>query len=348
MPLLGFLAGCSLPEVDYTTKTCSVSSDCPPAWSCDPVRGRCADTRGEDPGCAPAFTPSDLRVAWTTPNTIRWQWQPPSDGSRFGRYELWIGLGDPAGMDATGADTIWTSQQNAELGKYILPHTGGGDDLVRGTVTDGLTEETLYWGHLRAYDDAGCPSISAAVTATTGDRPLPGAPPGGREIVLFEGAAELATAVLDPPELQLLSEPGVGYGDDEACLAFDQPVLPFTNLQVTELDVDLSVIGHDVATTAYWEVAVAVPSTSYWSQLYLVLGADPSAQPLDFVRFEPYTFSAGPGYRLLQVPLHAMTSDLSGAPPTKDDLSQHLSAFVVGGSFESGQQVRIDHVSIRW
>jgi hypothetical protein len=287
-------------------------------------------------------TPSSFRVGWTTPNTIRWEWDPDPDAlvDEFQHYELCLSTADPQGMEP-GSTKVWTAEDNAELGGFGLPQTGGALDPVRATVTDDLEDKTPYWGQLRAVDVAGCAWASQVVAARTELDPKP-----ENLIPLFQ---DQLLGTTDPVSMHVEEDASLAHGGS-AYLAYDpdcndpSPACACCeNLKVVDMQVPIDRIGFDVGKTAFWEIAISASEPSYWSTVYVEVGLE------QFWRFEPYTISPGRdgGYRVIQIPLRALKTD-NGAALAEADLVSPLSQFVVSGTWSLGGRVRIDEVRIRW
>jgi len=330
--LITLLGGCGVADLDYTDKICSAEDPCPDGWGC--VGGRCV--RGAS-GSNCKIQPANFRVAWKTPNSIRWAWDPDRNlepPTLFGRYELRFG----PGAAPAGEPQLWTAEQNAELGQYRLNHTGA-DDHVAGTVTDGLQEDTTYWAQLVAYDNAGCAFTTAVVSAKTAAEPAM-----GREIVLFDNDLPPGSWT-DPREVQLVTDQDLAYRGtsylayDPVCADPDCGNVP----KLSGLDVPISMIDQDIDKTAFLELAVASAGTSDWAGALLALGPADT----DGATFEPYTLTEGTDYRLWQIPLSSITK-ADGNGIGTEDVGRSVYTVGVIGNWEEGKQLRIDEVRIRW
>ena len=123
-------AACTVEAPDLAGKGCP----CAPGWSCDPATNVCVQASGGVGGVGSgaagsaggslgggggggasdgAIVPSNLRIAWTTPESIRWAWDAVGPEDAFLRYELVTALveadlGDPLGPSAR----VWTPDDN--------------------------------------------------------------------------------------------------------------------------------------------------------------------------------------------------------------------------------------------
>jgi hypothetical protein len=334
--LVAMSSGCAIDALDYAGKSCP----CYEGWTCE--CGQCVQAND----CAPRITATGFRVGWTTPNTIRWEWDPDPAASaeEFQRYEVCVGTADPEGEES-GTTKVWTAADNAELGGLGLSHVGGPFDPVRATVTDGLVDETSYWGQLRAFDNAGCSWASPVVTALTEVEPK-----DQNEAVLFRDV--LLGDPFPVPDVHLVADAALAYrgsaylGYDPACNDPMPSCQCCESARVGGMMADISGVAFDVDKTAFLELAVATPEPSAWSTVYFALlnnGVE------EFWRFEPYSLSpaADGSYRVLQIPLSALSNDNSETL-TQADIALPLSQFAINGNWALDGHLRIDEVRIRW
>jgi len=319
-------SGCAIDDLDHTGKGCP----CPSGWDCDQATQTCGH-------CKVAAT--DFQVGWTTPNSIRWAWEPRGDVASFSRYELELRAAD-------GALTVVGAEQNAELGKFELPRTGGNSDFVRATVTRGLDPSALYSARLLAYDNAGCVSASSSVEARTADDPQ-------QEIALLEpgdagnaGTFPMACECADEcacagqscmgcaAALELTADASA-CAPAAVCLVYEPACACAEVLKVSGLAKDLGAVGSNVAETAVLEMRIEAPATSYYSGVFLLLDSE-TGEPFGF---EPFTMTGATGYGTWQIPLRALARE--GAPPTQADLA-------IFGSFAEQARLRVGDVKVRW
>jgi hypothetical protein len=317
--------GCFFGELDYEGKTCS-GEGCAPGWTCAGT----ASIRNES---ACAFQPQGVRIAWTTPHTIRWEWDPPENLGGFGSYRLRVGQG--AGPESGGEVREITGDENPELRWARIPRAEA-DDRIRGTISVGHESETQYWGQLLAIDNEGCTWSSPTLTATTQLEP----PLDQEALVVFRdvpmGWVLPDDVDEDPPaELSFDGSPYLSWtaGDDSS----GENVKLGVHLPLTEL-------GNAVQDTAFIQAAVALDQSnhSYWTRVGLARGEGNDDLHSNF---EPFTLSADGTYHIVEIPIRAM-GPKDGIPLS----SEHtVYSFKFGCSpFEPGAVVRIDEVLIRW
>ncbi|MEM6993146.1 MAG: hypothetical protein AAF721_21715 [Myxococcota bacterium] len=284
-----------------------------------------------------AVTVGNLRAAWATPNTIRWEWDAQGDADELLAYTLTVGESEQDVLDQSGSSREWTEADNPELSRYLLPRTGG-EDQVTFTATDELTPDTIYFAQLRATDTAGNVVTTTVAAGRTAE-------PAVDEIVIM---SDQETAGYSLPDNFLLTEerPYAGthaYRYDSICPDGDSTC--WENLRRQELGLDLSAISQGTfATTAYFEVAVAIEggTTPWWCSLWLAY--DPGSERL--ANYGGWTARADGEYRLLQVPMREF--EIQGAPTPYDELALGLFGFNVGCPWSAGSVVRVDEVRLRW
>jgi len=338
------LLGCGLEDVDYTGKTCAPEAPCPSGYRC--TGGVCARRGPDDPDCDPLIAPSNFRVGWTTPSTIRWEWDadPNRTVDQFQGYTITVAESEDALASGEGA-VEFTLDQNPELGTYVLLYTNGGD-LVQASITDGHLDSRTYFGRLTALDSAGCPFVSETLTALT--RPKSVVDP----IVLF---SEIPRPGATSETLALGDDPG-GAASGEAyyewvasCDAPDTQC--WQNLRLEGLAIAPSEIPlneADFEGSAFLEMRVATNNAAdlYWASVALVLDGCEAVDECLYA-IEPYTFRADGAYRTLQLPLRALGY---GKPPLTYQVlaTRGIAGFWVGGWWSVGSWVRVDEVVIRW
>jgi hypothetical protein len=359
------LVGCVAPSVDLSGKHCP----CGDGYAC-----------GTDDTCLAlggAIQVSNLRAAWSTPNQIRWNWDASGDPEQFREYQILVATSQAAldPRDATTA-TRFSVAQNPELDHYLLPRTGG-EDQVLATTTDLLQPSTLYFAQLLAIDALGRASLSNTVSASTTD-------PAVNRIVIFEDQKPAGYTLPGAPIYALSNDrPFEGTSDFEyvalpPCTDGSTCGMPKTtcdpccapgstacnqNLRFHQMGLSLNPIGGGTyAKSAYLEFALASDATvpSYWGEAYLWYG-DGSANSTSW-SMEPLTYRADDQYRVIQVPLRVFAEyDGSGAfvgyapycqlvaqagqtctPPSTGGLF----GFNVGGLWTVGAKVRIDSIRI--
>jgi hypothetical protein len=331
--LLG--AGCTVEAPDLAGKHCP----CAPDWTCDQPTNVCVRVSGGVGGGAGAgaIVPTSLRAVWTTPESIRWEWDAIGPDDAFLRYELITALdeadlGDPPGPSAR----VWTPDDNPELAAFRLPHTGGADQVVA-TTTDGHQPFTQYVARLTAIDTQQRSAVSNVASGRTTIAPI-----AARELFVDDVPAG---AYLTPDAAELSAE---GAYAGSGCIRFvascgDELGGCFEQIGPTR-DVDVSAMSlGDFTSTAYVEFFAAHDSaaSSFWSQVRLQVGTGAS---LRYYLFPALTVRTGE-YRRYQVPLRALGVDelLEHA-----DLADGVGQLTVGGTWDDGAVVRIDEARLRW
>jgi hypothetical protein len=331
------LGACSLEPIDVSDKACP----CGPGFVCDDATNRCVAMVGGDGGmgCEPAVVATDFGASWATANVIRWAWTPSGEASALLRYEIHVARSvDELG---TSSAVVFGPDENPELGDYVLPRTGGADDVVEHTMTHGLDPMTDYVGRLVAVDTSLCEfrSAPAAISTTLmppesfllfGDTPTPGNPFPGTIRVVEEGSERYLEHVPD---------------DDAECVMSGEGVCS-QNIRWMGIGLDASDISEgEFANVALLEAVVTNDSdvSSFYSRIWLQVGDR-------FFRLEPFTYRASPEPRTYQVPLRVLDSD--GTPLTHADLAGNTVDEVnVGGQWSrtapGGGQGRVRIHSLR-
>jgi hypothetical protein len=334
------LAACTIGDVDLDGKSCP----CPESSGlvCNEATQTCVDLAG----CTPRFVVSDFGPAWTTPNNVRWEWQPQGTEDTFGSYA--IELAQSAEVIAAGDPEQRLDQETlAELGHYALLNTGDVDEVVRASVTYGLSPDTKWYGRLEAVDRFGCAFRSPIAPATTLPEPLP-----GNEVVIFDDA--------EPPGNLLTSHGTFAWQadcDGDPCLAATSGASETTNLRLMT-----AIPGSDLAGMSPGQFAgqgflelriwMEDPSASFWTSIWV-------ETPAEIFRFEPYSPIRTPpepaqsSYRTVQIPLRTMLRDQVGTPMTYPDLTSTpapggLEQVSFGTLVPEGTRVWIDDIRVRW
>lgn len=285
-----------------------------------------------------AVAVGELRVAWTTPEQIRWQWAPSGEADQLARYELVTGPTEQDVLERSAAAVVWTPETNPELARFHRPKTTG-VDLVEATVTDRHAPDTVYFAQLTAYDSTGRSSASNVAQARTQEAPV-------GEIVVF--ADEPLVGYSIPAGIDI-SNAGPFAGDAHYRYIADCEGEPdcFIVLKRQGFGIDLSAVTEgNFATTAYLELALAVSGSTppWWSEIW-VWYRDPDSTDDSYAGtyvYSPFTARVDGQYHVWQVPLR----EFDGA--RYEDLAQGLYMFAVSGRWTNGAVIDIDEVRIRW
>lgn len=320
--------GCVIRDVDFADKRCP----------CD-EGFRCQDDRCVPDATRPGvFGVTNLRAQWTTPSSIRWAWDPQGMELDLAYYELLVSTRE----DLAGA-TVWTVDDNPELGRYRLPRTGLGD-VVTATITDGHAEDTFYYAQLVAVDTgSGRVRSNVAVGHT---RVAPTA-----EIVLFDDTVRGGGYPL--PECWQPTSAGEHAagtahlewsvqcdGDATAGCATGTGGECWENLRRQGLTIDLSGLSEGQFQSAFleYEIAYAGEHPAWYGETHLVIDGV-------FWSLAPLTYRSDGAYRRIQIPLSILEDDSRAL--TRADLG-NLDAWRFGSQWTHGGTVRLDEARIRY
>lgn len=330
---------CSIDPPDLASKRCPCAS----GYVCDAARDRCVPGQAGADAAAGLFEMADFRAAWTTPNQIRWTWSPKGVADDFLRYELVVGR-SVADVEAKRNTTVFTSEDNPELGRYLLPRTGG-EEPVRATSTDEHLPDTEYFAQLFIYDTQLGVTASAIAAARTGL-------PSVDTLVLYDDQ-DLSGWLLPACITQSNAKPfgssqssyryTVSCGPDGAAYCGEsQGNECWLQFKLGGLKLDLSGITAGQFPDAYLEYSVAIEGEAhvYWGGINL------STWDGRAFGIEPFSYRAGGEYRTYQVKLSALID--MGAPMSAAELSQPATMFMVSGGLSPGTAVYLDAVSVKW
>jgi hypothetical protein len=326
------LWACSLEPLDLTDKPCP----CAEGYLCDDVANRCVAT--DAPSCEPMVTATGFAASWATSNTIRWQWEPVGDPADFVRYEIsLVEVGSDGGARTVGSD------QNPELRGFFIPRTVADDDVLTSTLVGDLEPMTTYAAYLLITDTSLCEFRSEqAAISTLAELP--------EEAVIFRGAA---LGRLRPDSLAV-TDSAVTYVPDDDTDCADAGEVCSQNLQLWDLDLDLSDMTEGQFANAFMELTVEYDGAtpSYFSRVWLTFD-DRSL----LYRHEPFTLAATQGRHVVQVPLSDLRLDgeaLTHAILDTAAMGTPLSSANLGGqwtrSTEAGDPsaIRIHEMLIRY
>ncbi len=325
-------SACMVGEVDFAGKRCP----CPSGWHCDPQQDRCAPGASPTEPGPPSITVSNLHVGWTTPNWIRWQWDAEGLPDGLLGYELVTGETEADVVSRTGSAVIWTADQNAELGRFLIPAVDGEDPVVV-TLTDGHLPSKQYFGQLVAIDTAGRRSSSNVAGGRTTD------PPNSSAVIFSED--DVGWSV--PPGVELSDRfPYAGtyhYDYLRTCASGAPACFENPGRQGVErgpFNISLGAFS----TTAFIEFALATegPEISYWSQVRLIF----STTDKEIYLYPAWTLRSDGEYHVYQIPLRAFLDGEESMP--HEVLQFALWEFNIGGKWSDGAYTSFDEVRIRW
>jgi hypothetical protein len=338
--------GCSVDDLSYVGKTCTTT--CPGSIAC--IDGICRKLDS-------LVYATDFRVAWATPNSIRWAWKLEGRGTDLVSYALLV---TSPTSGASGAKT-WTSADNLELGGYQIKNSNS-FDIVTGTITAEMDPSTQYSAVLRLTDVDGHTFDTASVTAVTDV-------PRTSHLVVFERALG-AGQYLDPapPTFSVTSDGGVEGGPS---LYYDvpQPNPGYQNLRIDSLKLRAdSSLTDKLFAAAYVEVwirGIGTPGSSWsnlWIRMYEADGTDctdfPTCiyqYPIDWL-YHPDPKAPG-RYRQVQIPLSqfslvggANDAPVDGGALTREILvSKAIDEFDVGCPYGTTDTATyLDRIAIWW
>ena len=336
-PIL-LLLGCTVAPVDLSEKRCP----CAEPLVCDESANRCVAAEG----CDAAVRVEDFRAEWAAAHVIRWQWSPVGERADLVRYEIEV-ADDPADL-GTSAARIIGPDENPELGGFVLPRTGGADDVVDFTLTYDHEAGTTYVARLLVTDTTFCTFRSEmAAISTTLDPP--------EEIVLYDGPRP-DPGFPFPGDLQIVNEGGAMVTEhvpsrDTECIDSGEGVcsqnIRWSGLAVGAMDISEG----ELANLALLEIDLdnATDTPSFFSRVWLQLGE------AGIFRLEPFTIAQG--RRTIQVPLRVL-DDAGRALSYADLQAQPIGEVNVGGQWSrcaqdespecSGGRVLLHRATIRY
>jgi hypothetical protein len=301
--------------------------------------------------CQPAFTVSDVRVEWSTPNTIYLRWTPQGLREDFLHYEILVAENEDDLRSESGSFRRLGPETSNEYIFYQRPQTG---DPMSGTFVRDLAPGTTYLLRVRATDTEDCSSGSAVVARRTNDSP-------GAEIVFFGDA--LVQGNVRPEVGTRIVDGRIEYhpAEDPDCVpqpGADPQCGPPVGVQ--RMDIDLGQdplnprapgISGETFAGAFLEIAVASHGDfdSHPSEVSLFVG-----ECFDDARnFELASFflPASEQYVVLQVPLSFLTNE-AGEPLTYADIDTSVGGstvceFQVGAQWNKTGMGWIDYARVR-
>jgi hypothetical protein len=274
---------------------------------------------------------ADLEVRWVTATTVRLGFRVTAgEAAALERYEVEV-AGTAAEL-AAGAGTVLGPAEVPDLAFFDRPDAA---ERVEGFTLTGLSPGTMLAIRLRAVNRVGAPSVSAAVTATTSPAPMDA-------LVLYEGPGDGGYSI--PAELVETADGGLESG---ACLRFTPACADrcFENLRRQGIGVPLS-SSIDLA-RAFLEISVSYPASrpAFWANVRLWL--DGGAPDRLFQTGSLVVPTTAPGaFVTMEVPLTSLRN--ASRAIEASDLATSVHEWTLGASWESGVEVRVDRVRVRW
>ena len=355
MAAAGLALGCTVDDVDYAGKGCSVEAPCPDGLAC--YAGKCRKSTTTQ-SCTPSFTVTDFKRVWETPHTVRWSWSPQGQADDFVQYKLVVAESDAAlesarqkaraGENDGLGGNVWTQDDNPELGKYEL-QLSGSTDVITATTTDGLSAGKEYRARLLVYDAAGCVFETEPAVALTGQEPT-------FSYSLFDDQGH-PNGTARPPMASVQTDPTKAFEGDSY---IEWPGWPDDGSVVNGNweNIGMYAIATDPQqdyplfdfSAAYLELAVAIDGAplAAWGEARLIVGPSPgNCDPITVSSIYPYVFRPGAGYVVVELPLSQF--GLSTGKLDADMLkNQSICEFSIGRNWAIGESVRIDGVRLRW
>lgn len=301
---------------------------------------------GDIEPCMPLMSVEGFQADWAASASIRWEWEPGGLEENFLAYELVIGESIEDVENREGTARVFTALNNPELGTFLLPRTDSAGDLVRGTITDGLTPSTSYIAQLVVIDTSLCEFKSpVSARATHVDPP--------EEIVIFRDSVPHGSYALPSNFLPAEDDDGSGYhllylpADDPECSP--SSTICGNNLRYQDLNIDLSRISAGAfASTALFEFELSVDSesSSFWSEAGLAFESCAGRYTLN-----PWTMPPRTDGAIVQFPLRVLMRwvDDDDVPLDHGVLtSGPLCGFRIFGQWNRDATVRIDEIRIRY
>lgn len=361
------VAACTIDPVDFAEKRCP----CDLGFECEVARDRCVpagsiardDGSTMDSGTDAPVVPPDaagpgrvvigaLRAAWSTPNSIRWEWTVTAGtAADLFEYQLVLGTTAEAAQSGDGAD-VWTDDRNPELGRFLLPR-GSAEDPVTFTTTDELDPDTEYFAVLRAIDTMGAVSVSNVANARTSVTSL-------RSIDIFGDDWAAATGYYLPSCISVAtSMPASGSAHVEyhhyctamgaACSGDGSMQICWENIRRQDLGISTAALTEGGFAQAYLEFSLSHDGMepTWWSDVQLWVGSG-------HFTGAPLTYRNDGAYRRYQIKLTALRSTADDRAMTFADFRDGMGGqlpielFWVGAAWWHGSTLRFDDVAIRW
>jgi hypothetical protein len=297
---------------------------------------------------------SDLAVAWTTPQQVRWTWKIQGDPADFGEYQIRTGstkeqLETPATVIG---GRLWTRADNPELAEFAPRSVSQGTPQTIWSVTIDHPANRDVFAQVFAIDRAGKATSTAIVVAHT--RP-PATQSQTMYLDLLPASAVAKPAAFQPSGQDTFNNSQQCYALDVACAAGEtscQKDVSFESLP----DTFPPTFGPNELAGAYFEFAMGgdafVPGRYTTVALQIGNGTSCSAGGLGACRYR-YAGLAVPSsgsYRRVQIPLTAFVRGDGTAITVQALAAEKLdtSGTFWGGEWKDGSSFRVDSVRIRW
>lgn len=338
MLVVAVLAGaCSIPPLEPTGRACP----CVEGWTCNRSRGVC------ERGTGGVVVVSNLRAAWTTAHTVRWEWDADGFYTSLRQpiassYGLFVGR---TREEVERRATLWSATRNPELAFNRSGYP------VRATITDEHPPDSDVWAQVLAIDKDGKESLSEPARARTTPAPAAGT-------VVFGDSLPPGAAV-NPPWLTVRNEAGLCRGG--ACLAGTTPPGCTDtaegcgdNIQFLRLNMTVPAFSRErFERTAVLEFAIATNSAAppHSSWVWIDFGGV-------MCRLDRLSLRNDDRYHVVQLPLRMFRCndrpltfealDAWRMPPGDPRSPLGLRAININVRVTSGTTVRLDDVALRW
>jgi hypothetical protein len=356
-PAVAFVlaSACSVGDLDLSAKQCP----CLANYVCDVPSNRCLLEAPLDgaviddvmvPDAFDALAPaplvlvSKLAAAWSTPNSIRWEWKLDGTAADFRAYEIVTGSSADAIAKRVGVEVL-TSHERPELGAFDARGGKTSGPIDMWTLTDVRAAGQKQFVQVTVTDVNGQASRSAVMSFTS----AVGAP--GKAIIFDGTAQKTADPVAEfvfrspaggEPHYQLVTDCGAAktcakHGD-LVSLALDvsPPGMPFSSTDFATAFLELQVDGN-------------VAATSFDTTVGIELGANcPQGPGICRYRFPGWTQNATARTKL-QVPLRELVNDVGkltyGILMGKNFI---VDALGMSGTWKDGSIINLYDARIRW
>lgn len=287
-----------------------------------------------DSGSTTPFAVNEWRLAWQTPEQVRWSWTTTGEPIDFGGFRL-VMAATPQELDASGPSVhVVAEAENPELGGWLLPNSEG-PARTQATTTIGHNPGSALAARLEWL--VGNETHQSPVLTTT----LP--PQAANQFTIYEDEAPARYTIPDTFQSSDVT-PYSGtssYSYSSNCV---DSAFCWENLRWAEMNLDVSAVPVTALDRAFIEFALSYAgnSPSYWSEFFLEFG---SCKPCRFGEVALF-FPADGRYHLYHIPLAALHngSDIV----TTDMWLSGIDEFRVGGGWANGGIVQLDRVSVRW
>ncbi|MBS2013424.1 MAG: hypothetical protein JST00_11080 [Deltaproteobacteria bacterium] len=352
--VIALATGCSVAALDLAGKKCP----CATGYECDVPRDTCVpvgtlvadseppDVRVVDSGTeasapAPLVLVSDLRAAWATPSSMRWEWKVLGDKKSFRAYEVVVGKSEKdVATRAAGVDVL-RGAEHPELDLFDARGGATNGPFTMWTTTDG-NAPTPKFVQVHATDVNGV--VSSTKVVSFANPPFP-----GRTKVVFDGVERMAR-----PAAYTFKTPAGGEANYELVVDCGGANSCAQKGELYDLGIDLA--APSAFTAADFDAAFLtfdiegnVASSTFGSTVGVELGAScAGGAGVCRFRYAGWTQRKS-GRTTVQVPLAQLRND--DGPLTYAILQQKnflVQVFELSGRWRDKDALRLYNARIRW